>query len=74
MSKFLAILSTNFRKWRKWLKSQIIADVLPEDVFCEFECDKTQCQLGHWAECKNRLSYLDLDKTILVARYPTRTE
>jgi hypothetical protein len=74
MSKFLAMPSTIFRNWRTWLKGQIIADVPPEDAFCEFECRKSECRLGHWAQCKNRLSHLDLDKTILVARYPTRAE
>ena len=65
MSKFLVIPSTNFRKWRTWLKSQIIADVPSEDAFCEFECDKTLCQLRHWATCERRLAYLNLGKAPL---------
>jgi hypothetical protein len=50
------------QRLRTWLKEQFIGDVPPEDAFCEFECDKSQCQLGHWATCQRRLAYLEPDK------------
>jgi hypothetical protein len=58
MSKYLAPLGAVVGKLRLWLKDQIVADVPPEDACCEFDCRKTQCQLGEWANCKNRLSNL----------------
>jgi len=60
MSKYLALPS--FRNWRTWLNDQLIGDVPPEDDFCEFECKKTQCQLGHWTTCERRLTYLNFSK------------
>jgi hypothetical protein len=60
MFKYLAL--ANPQKWRIWLKDQFIGDVPPEDAFCEFECEKTQCQLDHWETCTSRLAYLDVDK------------
>jgi len=60
MPKHLALPS--FRNWRIWLKDQLIGDVPLEDDFCEFECKKTQCQLGHWATCERRLAYLNFGK------------
>jgi hypothetical protein len=51
-----------FNKWRIWLKGQFIGDVPPEDAFCEFECEKSQCQFGHWETCGRRLAYLELVK------------
>jgi len=51
-----------FWKWRVWLKDQLIAEVPPEDGFCEFECDRTQCRLDHWEQCERRLAYLNLVK------------
>jgi hypothetical protein len=50
------------RKWRVWLKDQFIGDVPPEDDFCEFECDKTQCSLDPWEHCEGRLAYINLAK------------
>jgi hypothetical protein len=47
MSKHLTLPSPTLQKWRTWLKKQIIGDVPPEDAFCEFECDKSQCRLDH---------------------------
>jgi len=29
------------------LEEQFIADVPPKDAFCEFDCEKTQCQSAH---------------------------
>ena len=53
-----------FRKWRVWLKDQFIGDVPPEDEFCEFDCDKTQCRLGHWEHCERRLAYINFGKAL----------
>jgi hypothetical protein len=62
MFKYLTLPNPILQKWRIWLKDQFIGDVPPEDAFCEFECDKTQCQFGHWETCKRRLDYLELGK------------
>ena len=58
MSKNLASLRASFGTLRRWLKNEIVADVPPEVARCEFDCRKTQCRLGEWVNCKNRLSYL----------------
>jgi hypothetical protein len=62
MFKYLALPKPVLQKWRIWLKGQFIGDVPPEDAFCEFECDKTQCQFGHWETCERRVAYLELGK------------
>ena len=62
MLEYLALPSRIVRKWRVWLKDQIIGDVSLEDDFCEFECKKSECKLGHWEHCERRLAYLDLVK------------
>ena len=62
MSKYLALPKASLQKWRIWLNDQLIGDVPPEDAFCEFECDKAQCQLGHWETCKRRLAHLNSGK------------
>ena len=62
MSKYLPVPKPILQKWRVWLKDQFIGDVPPEDVFCEFECEKSECQLGHWETCKRRSAYLELGK------------
>jgi hypothetical protein len=45
------------QKWGIWLKDQLIGDVPPDDEFCEFECDKTQCSSLCWENCERRLAY-----------------
>jgi hypothetical protein len=62
MFKYLALPNSVLQKWRSWLKGQFIGDVPHEDAFCEFECDNTQCQFGHWETCKRRIAYLELPK------------
>jgi hypothetical protein len=62
MSKHLTLPSPTLQKWRTWLKEQFIGDVPPEDTFCEFECDKSQCRLDHWTSCERRLADLELGK------------
>jgi hypothetical protein len=47
---------------RVWLKERFIDDVPPEDAFCEFECETSECQLGDWVTCKRRFTYLELAK------------
>ena len=62
MLKYLTLPNPTLQKWRTWLKEQFIGEVPLEDAFCEFECEKSQCQLGHWATCKRRLAFLELGK------------
>ena len=56
MSQYLS--NPILRNWRTWLEEQFIADVPPKDAFCEFDCEKTQCQSAHWATCERRLANL----------------
>ena len=72
MLKYLA--NPILQKWRVWLKDQLIGDVPPEDVFCEFECEKSECQLGHWETCKRRLAYLDLARRDSGDKKPTKAK
>jgi hypothetical protein len=74
MFKYLALPNPILHKWQAWLKGQFIGDVLPEDAFCEFECDKTQCQFGHWENCERRLTYLELGKANSGDKSPTKAE
>jgi hypothetical protein len=60
MFKYLALSNPILQKWQTWLKDQFIGDAPAEDAFCEFECEKTECQFGHWETCERRLAYLDL--------------
>jgi hypothetical protein len=62
MFKYLGLPDPILQKWRIWLKGQFISDVPPEDAFCEFECEKTQCRFGHWESCERRVAYLELGK------------
>ena len=55
MSKYLSL-----SKPISWLKEQFIGDVPPEDAFCEFDCDRSHCDLDYWVKCKRRLAYLEL--------------
>jgi len=49
-------LSENlFKRFRCWVRDQIVQD-LPEDiVLCEFDCRKEQCTMGEWERCERRL-------------------
>jgi hypothetical protein len=60
MFKYLAPSNPILQKWQTWLRDQFVGDVPPEDAFCEFECEKTECQFAHWETCERRLAYLDL--------------
>jgi hypothetical protein len=62
MFKYLTLPNPILHRWRVWLKDRFIDDVPPEDAFCEFECEKSECQLGHWVTCKRRFTYLELGK------------
>jgi hypothetical protein len=62
MSKHLPLPTKTLREWQIWLKDQLIADVPPEDAFCEFDCEKSECEFDHWNNCKRRLAYLELVK------------
>jgi hypothetical protein len=70
MFKYLA--NPILQRWRIWLKDQFIGDVPPEDAFCEFECEKSECQLGHWN--KRRLAYLELGEANSSDKSPTKAE
>jgi hypothetical protein len=74
MLTYLAQPHLILKKWRIWLKGQLIRDVPPEDAFCEFECKESECQLGHWKTCKRRLAYLELDKAHSDEALPTKAE
>jgi len=60
------------QRWRVWLKAQFIGDVPPEDAFCEFECEKSDCQLGHWETCRRRLAYLELSESNSASKSPAQ--
>ena len=74
MFKYLPLPNPILQKWRIWLKDQFVGDVPPEDAFCEFECEKSECKLGHWETCKRRLSYLELGKANSGDKSPTKAE
>lgn len=38
-----------------WLWRQVVEDVPAGDAICEFDCRKSQCQVGEWETCERRL-------------------
>lgn len=51
-----------FRRLQQWIKDRMVQDV-PEDIAaCEFECRRTECRLGDWSTCENRLRGMCGDK------------
>jgi len=74
MLKYLTRPNPVLQKWRIWLKEQFIGDVPPEDAFCEFECEKSECRLGHWENCERRLAHLELGKAHSSGTSPTNAE
>ncbi len=50
-----------FGKMLEWFKRPVAR--VPEDVaVCEFECDKLECRLEDWENCKRRLHGINLEK------------
>ena len=72
MFKYLTLPNPILHRWRVWLKDRFIDDVPPENAFCEFECEKSECQPGLWETCKRRLAYHELgkDKSSTKAEWP----
>jgi len=68
MFKYLTLPNPILQKWRVWM---IIDDVPPEDAFCEFEFEKSECQLGHRVTCKRRFIYLELGRANSDDKSPT---
>ena len=44
------------KRFRDWIKRQLIEDVPTGIAFCEFDCRKGQCRSGEWDTCIRRLN------------------
>jgi hypothetical protein len=43
-----------FSAFLQWLL-KFVPEVPEEIAVCEFDCRKTECLMGHWAQCERRL-------------------
>jgi len=43
-----------FGAFLQWLL-KFVPEVPDEIAVCEFDCRKTECLMGHWAQCERRL-------------------
>jgi hypothetical protein len=48
--------ATLFRRFRRWVRNQVIQDVPNSIALCEYDCRKQQCTTEQWAACERRLS------------------
>ncbi len=48
--------ATLFRRFRRWVRNQLVQDVPNGIALCEFDCRKQQCTMKQWAACERRFS------------------
>ena len=51
----LGTIQTLHKKFRQWMKNQIVQDVRASDGLCEYDCRKQQCTEKKWATCERRI-------------------